>query len=424
MRGTVPGALSGRAMHILFLSHYYPPEVNAPASRTSESAKTWVRQGHKVTVVTAAPAHPRGIVYPGYRNRWFGREMVDGVEVIRIWTYLAANEGFGKRILNFLSYPLSVLLHLRSIPRADVVVSSSPQFFAGLAGWLLKRRRQPWVFEVRDLYPDTVLAVGAMKRGPGIRFLEWLERQAYARADAIVSVTDSFVGHIRARGATGPIAVIKNGVDLDFFRSEGAAEAGQALRRELGLGDRFVAAYVGTHGMSHGLETVLEAAELLRGEPDIVFLLVGDGSERERLRRMAAERRLDNVRIVGQRPKSDMPGIWNLTDASLVLLRRSDTFKTVLPSKMFEAMAMRRPMILGVEGEARELLDAAGAGIGIVPQDANELAAAVRRLAADPELARGLGESGRRYVEENFDRARLAERYSAFLEQVAEEAGR
>lgn len=405
-------------MRILFLSHYYPPEVNAPASRTSESARVWVGQGHEVTVVTAAPAHPRGIVYPGYRNRWTSRETVDGVEVIRVWTFLAANEGFGKRVLNFLSYPLSILLHLFAIPKADVVVSSSPQFFAGLAGWLLKRRDRPWVFEVRDLYPDTVLAVGAMRKGIGIRFLEWLERQAYRRADAIVSVTDGFVPHIRERGATCPIAVIKNGVDLDFYRTEGAEEAGRALRAELGLGDRFVAAYVGTHGVSQGLDTVLEAAELTRADDGIVWLLVGDGAERSRLVAEAERRRLANVVIAGQRPKSDMPAIWSLTDASLVLLRRSDTFKTVLPSKMFEAMAMRRPIVLGVEGEARALLDEAGAGIGIVPGDPAGLAEAVRRLAGDPALARRLGESGRRRVEEHFDRTRLAERYSAFLAEV------
>jgi glycosyltransferase involved in cell wall biosynthesis len=406
-------------MHILFLSHYYPPEVNAPASRTSEMAKIWVQLGHKVTIVTAAPSHPRGIVYPGYRNHWFSRETVDGVELLRIWTFLAANEGFGRRILNFLSYPLSVLLHLRRMPRADVVISSSPQFFAGLAGGLLKRRWRPWVFEVRDLYPDTILAVGAMKRSFAIRMLEGIERGAYRSADAIVSVTDSFVPHIRERGATCPIEVVKNGVDLTFYENEGAQEAGAAFRAELGLEGKFIAAYVGTHGMSQGLATILDAAELTRDEPEIVYLLVGDGAERAALVAERERRGLANVRIIGQRPKSDMPAIWNATDASLVLLRGSDTFKTVLPSKMFEAMAMRRPIILGVEGEARALLDAAAAGIGITPEDAAGLAAAVRRLAADRAAGAAMGDSGRLYVEAHFDRSRLALRYLDFLRQIA-----
>lgn len=406
-------------MHILFLSHYYPPEVNAPASRTSEMAKVWVKLGHQVTIVTAAPSHPRGVVYPGYRNAWSTRETVDGVELLRIWTFLAANEGFGRRILNFLSYPLSVLLHLRRMPRADVVISSSPQFFAGLAGGLLKRRWRPWVFEVRDLYPDTIVAVGAMKRSFAIRLLEGIERAAYRSADAIVSVTDSFVPHIQERGATCPIEVVKNGVDLDFYETEGSQAAGAAFRAELGLEGKFIAAYVGTHGMSQGLATILDAAELTRDQPEIVYLLVGDGAERAGLIAERERRGLANVLIIGQRPKTDMPAIWNATDASLVLLRKSDTFKTVLPSKMFEAMAMRRPIILGVEGEARALLDAAGAGIGIVPEDAAGLAAAVRRLAADREAGAALGDSGRAYVEANFDRSRLAVRYLEFLRKVA-----
>lgn len=407
-------------MHILFLSHYYPPEVNAPASRTSECAKVWVKLGHKVTIVTAAPSHPRGVVYPGYRNRWLAREEVDGVEIIRIWTFLAANEGFGRRILNFLSYPFSVLLHLRSLPRADIVVSSSPQFFAGLAGWLLKRRSGPWVFEVRDLYPDTILAVGAMKRSLLVRFLEGLERAAYRSADAIVSVTDSFVPHIRARGATCPIKVIKNGVDLSFYAERGAEDAGAAFRRALGLEGKFIAAYVGTHGMSQGLDVVLEAATITKDEPDIVYLLVGDGAQRAALVQAREAKRLDNVLILGQRPKAAMPAVWQATDVSLVLLRRRDTFKTVLPSKMFEAMAMRRPIVLGVEGEALALLEQAGAGIGIVPESGSELADAVRRLAVDADAVREMGDAGRRFVERNFDRTRLAEDYAAFLDKVRE----
>lgn len=406
-------------MHILVLSHYYPPEVNAPASRISENARAWVRQGHQVTVVTCAPNHPRGVIYEGYRNR-FSVEEKHGVEIIRLPTFLAPNEGFARRIANYVSYPLSLLLYMRRLPDADIVMSTSPQFFCGLAGRLLKRRRRPWVLEIRDLWPESIVAVGAMKRGLVIRTLERIERSAYRRADALVSVTESFVPHmLTPRGGEGPVAVIKNGVDLDFFDEALAATAGAALRAELGLEGKFVAAYVGTHGMAHGLDTIVAAAERLRDDSRIAFLLVGDGSERERLQRTASERGLTNLMVLGQRPKADMPAIWYLTDVSLVLLRRLDTFKSVLPSKMFEAMAMRRPMILGVEGEARALLDAADAGIGIVPEDDAALAGAVRRLADDPAEARRLGESGRAHALEHYDRSRLALRYADFLEQVA-----
>lgn len=411
-------------MNVLFLTHYYPPEVNAPGARISETAKAWVRAGHEVTVVTCAPNHPRGKVFDGYRNRWLSREVRDGVQVMRIWTYLARNAGVGRRSLNFLSYPISLLLHLPGLPKADIVISTSPHFLCGFSGLILKRRRRPWVLEIRDLWPESVVAVGAMKRGLVIRILEWLEGFAYRKADAIVSVTESFVPHITALRGKGPVAVIKNGVDLAFFSESPAdVEAGHKLRCELGLEGKFVAAYVGTHGMAHGLDTVLEAAERLREEPRIAFLLVGDGSERQRLEEERERRGLANVLILGERPKSDMPAIWQITDASLVLLRRLPTFQSVLPSKIFEAMAMRRPIILGVEGESRRLLDEAGAGLGITPEDPVALATAVRTLAADAGSAAAMGARGRRYVEAHFDRCKLADRYASFLQDVLRQRG-
>lgn len=396
-------------MKILVLTHYYPPEVNAPASRLSEHARVWAQAGHEVTVVTCVPNHPTGRAYPGYRNRLWQEEERDGVRVIRLWTWLAANEGFLPRISNYVSYLLSVLFWMWRLPKADVVLSTSPQFFCGLAGWLLKRKRRPWVLEIRDLWPESIVTVGAMKRGAAIKLLEAIERFAYRKADLVVSVTDGFVPHIRERRGDGPIAVVKNGVDLTTFTTPDAA-AETEFRAAHGLTGKFVAAYVGTHGMAHKLDTVLEAAELLRDRSDIAFLLVGDGAERERLVAEVAARGLSNVVMLGQQPKSAMPGIWAASDAALVLLRRVDTFKTVIPSKMFEAMAMACPMIMGVEGEAKALMEAGGAGIAITPESAAELAAAVTRLADDPAFAAQLGESGRSFVAREFDRRVLAER--------------
>lgn len=396
-------------MKILVLTHYYPPEVNAPASRLSEHARVWAQAGHDVTVVTCVPNHPTGRAYPDYRNRLWQEEERDGVRVIRLWTWLAANEGFLPRISNYVSYLLSVLVWMWRLPKADVVLSTSPQFFCGLAGWLLKRKRRPWVLEIRDLWPESIVTVGAMKRGAAIKLLEAIERFAYRKADLVVSVTDGFVPHIRERRGEGPIAVIKNGVDLTTFTTPDAA-AETEFRAANGLTGKFVAAYVGTHGMAHRLDTVLDAAELLRDRSDIAFLLVGDGAERERLVGEVAARGLTNVVMLGQQPKSAMPGIWAASDAALVLLRRVDTFKTVIPSKMFEAMAMACPMIMGVEGEAKALMEAGGAGIAITPESAAELAAAVTRLADDPAFAAQLGESGRAFVAREFDRRVLAER--------------
>jgi glycosyltransferase involved in cell wall biosynthesis len=405
-------------MRILFFSHYYTPEVNAPASRTSDHCRAWAAQGHEVTVVTSAPNHPHGKIYPGYRNRLYQTERLDGVSVIRVWTLLAANEGFVRRILNYVSYLVSVIVVLPFLPRADVIVSTSPQFFCGLAGLFARLlKRAPWVLEIRDLWPESIVAVGAMRKGLAIRFLEWLEGFAYRQADAIVCVARSFAPHIVERcGNPGKIAVLINGADLSaYVRSDNGA----SVRRTLGLEGKFVGAYVGTHGLAHGLATILDAAELLKRDTRFAFLMVGDGAERQRLQVERRARGLDNVLILGQRPKAEMSAIWSATDASLILLKRSDTFKKVLPSKMAEAMAMQCPIILGVEGEARELLEDAKAGIAITPEDARQLADAMLRLADDPALALSYGKAGREFAAVNLDRARVAARYLELLRDVA-----
>jgi glycosyltransferase involved in cell wall biosynthesis len=265
-------------MNIVFLTHYFPPEVNAPASRTYEHCREWVKRGHDVTVVTCAPNHPFGRVYDGYHNLPWQVESIDGILVIRLWTFLAPNEGVCKRITNYASYMLVAALAAPFLPRPHVVISTSPQFFCGLAGYVVSRvHRAPWVLEIRDLWPDSITAVGALRNAWAIRLCERLEAWAYRKADKIVTATDSFRTHIGARAAADKIVVVKNGVDLEQF---GRPERDQGLARELGVEGRFTAAYFGTHGMAHGLDVVLRAAVLLRNDPRIVFLLVGDGAER------------------------------------------------------------------------------------------------------------------------------------------------
>jgi glycosyltransferase involved in cell wall biosynthesis len=330
---------------------------------------------------------------------------------------MAANEGFLRRTLNYGSYLVAVTFALPWLPSPDVIISTSPQFFCGLSGLVAGIAKcVPWVLEIRDLWPESIVTVGAMRKGFIVRMLEWLESLAYRNADAIVSVTHSFVPHIVERGGNrANVAVIRNGVDLAMFqRLNGSA----AIKRELGLDGKFVAAYVGTIGMAHGLSTILQAAQCLRKDSRIVFLLVGDGAERDRIERLKEDMQLDNVVVLGQRPKADMPGIWAATDASLILLRRNDAFKKVIPSKMFEAMAMRCPIILGVQGEAAELLDEAGAGIAILPEDAEQLAAAVIRLLENPDLSKAFGAAAAGFVREHYDRAVLAGRYLELLEKT------
>jgi glycosyltransferase involved in cell wall biosynthesis len=401
-------------VNILFLSHYFPPEVNAPAARTHEHCREWVKAGHEVTVVTCAPNHPAGVVYDGYRNKLRHEEWRDGIRVIRLWTFLAANEGFLRRTVNYASYMLSSLLAAPFLPAADVVISTSPQFFCGLAGYGVSRiKRAPWILEIRDLWPETISAVGAVHNTPLLRALEAIETWAYRHADKVVALTQAFRDHIQARGVpSSRVEVVTNGVDLSLFQRESRDDV---LVRQLGLDGKFVVGYLGTHGLCHKLETVLEAAKLLEHDRRIGFLLVGGGAERARLLELKERMGLANLVMLEQQPRDRVPQLWSVVDVGLVLLRRSDLFKTVIPSKIFEAMAMERPIVLGVEGESRRIVEEAGAGIPITPESAEELARAVVALADDPERARQMGRKGRRHAEQAYDRRVLAARFERIM---------
>lgn len=405
-------------MHILFLTHYFPPEVNAPASRTHENAKRWVRKGHRVTVLTCAPNHPAGVVYPGYRNRPTQWEEIDGIRVLRVGTVLSANKGFGKRTLNYVSYMASAIFFSPLVNGVDIVVSTSPQFFCGLAGFFVSAgKRAPWVVEIRDLWPESIVAVGAVRNRGVIRFLESVETFMYRKADRVVALTNAFKRHIAGRGVPPErIEVVKNGADLDRFRP---MPRENAFRATHGLTGKFVASYIGTHGMAHGLDTIFRAAERLRSDGRIVFLLVGDGAERENLLKEKERLGLANILMLPQQPKERMPEILAASDASLVLLKKADLFKTVIPSKLFEAMAMERPIVLGVEGESREIVKEGECGLCIEPENETALAGALARLADDPGLAHRLGENGRRFVVRDYDRDALAGRYLSLLVSTA-----
>ena len=402
-------------MHILFLTHYFPPEVNAPASRTYENAKRWVLAGHNVTVLTCAPSHPKGVVYPGYRNRMFSWDKVDGIAILRVKTYLGPNKGFVKRIANYVSYLFSASLFCSLVKDVDLVVSTSPQFFCGLSGFFVSRLRQAkWVLEIRDLWPESIIAVGALRQKQIIQVLEGIETFMYQRADHVVSVTNSFKNHIMRRGVEAKkISVVTNGADLETFKP---LPRDNKISQKYGLNNKFVASFIGTHGMAHGLTTVLRTADRLRRNNKILFLLVGDGAEKENLKRQAMKMKLDNVIMVGQQPKNLMPEFLAASDVCMVLLKKDDLFKTVIPSKIFEAMAMARPIIMGVEGESLEIVKKAGSGLAVEPENDSSLAEIVVKLSDDQKLRKRMGESGRRFVEKNYDRETLARNYMHILE--------
>ena len=406
-------------MRLLFISNYFPPEVNAPATRLYEHARLWTKAGHDVDVMTSVPNFPEGQVYEGYRNR-YAEEQIDGIDVVRVPMYVAENKGTLKRTLSYISFMLSCLLFSPRIRRRpDVIVATSPQFFAAIGGYVMARLfRVPFVLEVRDLWPESIVAVGAVRRNALIRFFERIERYLYHHSDHIVVVTHAFQRHIEERGvASEKISVLKNGFDLQAL-CEPLDEAQMSrMRRELGLEGKFVASYIGTIGMAHGVEVMLEAAQRC-ADPDVVFMVVGTGAEREKLVARQAELQLPNLRIVEKQPKQLVPYLLALSDVSVVHLKDSPLFRTVIPSKIFEAMAMKKPIVLGVEGETREIIEEAGAGIPIRPEDAGALVEAVTRLRNDRALYERMGESGLAYVRRHHDRRDLAERYWEILENV------
>ncbi len=404
-------------MKILYVSQYYPPEMGAPAARVSAFARRWAAAGHAVTVLTTFPNHPTGVIPPEYRGLVRLEESDGGVRVVRTYIHAAPNKGVLWRSLCYASFAMSsVLQGFGPAGRPDLVLATSPQFLVSLSGWALSRLKGvPYVLEIRDLWPDSIVAVGALSPGsPAIRALRGLERFVYGQSDLAVSVTRSFVRHLEAQGARR-IAVVPNGADPGVFRP---LEDREQVRRGLGIDGRFVASFVGTLGMAHGLETVLDAAEILRDEAAYLFWLIGEGARRSELEEAARRRGLTNLRFEGQVPRSKVPVLLAASDAALVLLRPDPLFETVLPSKMFEAMAAARPVVLGVGGEARELLLESGGGIAIPPGDAPALAAALRTLRGKPATADALGRSGRDFVVRRFSHDALAAAYVRELQSL------
>lgn len=369
----------GEAVRILFLSDNFPPEVNAPASRTYEHCRHWAGKGHQVTVVTCAPNFPKGKVFDGYRNALWAVEHIEGIRVVRVWSYITANEGFFRRVIDHVSFMVSGVVASVFVGRQDVVIATSPQFFAACAGWVaavLKRRS--FIFELRDIWPESIKAVGVMGDSWILRVLEGLEMFLYRRATRIVAVTHSFRRTLIARGIDGgKIDVVTNGVDLSQFSPRPKDEE---LVRELGLSGCFVAGYIGTHGLAHGLDTLLDAAAILQehdGGMPFRLLFMGDGAAKAELKARAQAMGLKNTLFLDSVPKSEVSRCWSLLDASVVHLRKTELFSTVIPSKLFECMGMGIPVLLGVRGEAEEIVEREDIGAVFEPEDASALAALI-----------------------------------------------
>jgi glycosyltransferase involved in cell wall biosynthesis len=399
--------------------------MGAPAARVAELSRLWTKAGHEVTVLSGFPNHPTGVVPPEYRSKMWRlvcREQLGDVRVVRSWLLPFPNRKPYERLLNYGSFCLSAASTGMFLSQPDVVIATSPQLLVGLAGWWLARwKRVPFILEVRDLWPESLAAVGAAHENSLLyKALGSMARFLYRACDRIVVVTPSFEQHLVEKCQVPPekISVIENGVDAELFNPH--AERAE-IRAALHADGKCVVSYIGTMGMAHGLQTVVEAASQLQySAPDVLFLFVGEGAEKEKIVSSVRNRELTNVRFVDQQSREDIPAYICASDVCLVPLKKSELFTTVLPSKMLEFMACARPVIVGVDGLARRIVQETNAGIFVEPENAKDLASAIRRLAGDPALCKMLSRNGRRYILQSFTRRRTAEAYMGVLEGLLE----
>jgi len=404
--------------------------MGAPAGRAAELSRLWAEDGHEVTVLTGFPNHPTGVVPPEYRSKFcrlVTRDLNHGVNVVRTWLLPFPNRKAYQRMLNYSSFCISSAATGLFLEKPDVVIATSPQLLVGLSGWWLARcNGVPFVFEVRDLWPESLVAVGmGGQRSLLHRLLSKIAGFLYRSCNRIIVVTPAFKEYLiqRWRVPAEKIFVVENGVETSLFRR--LAPNAAIVKRALGAEDKFLVSYIGTMGAAHGLETVLEAAfQLQESAPNVLFLLVGEGAEKARIRSLASSRGLANVRFVDQQSREKVPAYISASDACLVLLKRSELFKTVLPTKMLEFMSCARPVILGVDGHARRVLEEANAGIFIAPEDPVALADAVIRLAINPSLREALGRNGRQHILHHFSRQDTAKLYLDVLQDLLARSGR
>ncbi|MFZ1917407.1 MAG: glycosyltransferase family 4 protein [Terriglobales bacterium] len=411
-------------MKILYISQYFSPEMGAPAARASELSRHWARMGHDVTVLTGFPNHPTGVVPAEWRSRLRHlrySEQVDGVHVERTWLWPLPNRKAHERIRNYASFCMSAAMAGLGLAKPDVIIATSPQLLCALAGWWIARwKRVPFVFEVRDLWPESLAAVGAGGEGSLLhRTLGGIAGFLYKHADRIVVVTPAFKEHLTRQWhvPSERISVVENGVETDLFRPDAAAAA--AVRSRFNLDHRFLICYAGTIGMAHGLETLIAAAEELQTTlPDAMFLLIGEGAEKQSIIKLAEARHLTNVRFLDQQPRECIPAFISAADLCLVMLKRTDLFKTVIPTKLLEYMACARPVVVAVDGQSRQIVEEARAGMFATPEDSVALEKVICLLAQDPARRNQLGTNGRQYIVEKLSREQTAWNYIHVLEAL------
>ena len=405
-------------MKILFLTQYFPPEVGAPQNRIFEFARQLKDFGNDITVITAFPNYPRGEIFEDYKSKKIFIEEMNGIKVIRTSIYVTKDKSFTKRLRNYLSFTFSsVFQGAKYIGKQDILITESPPLFLGWSGYILSKiSGSKFVFNVSDLWPESAVKLGVLNNKLFIKMSTWLEESCYRKADAITGQTQGIVDNIISRGFNkSKVHIITNGIDLNLFKKE---NRDNSLRKELDIDSKFAVCYAGIHGIAQGLEVIIDAAERLKENSNIQFVFIGDGPEKEKLILLKKSKKLNNITFLPIQPKKYMPKLIASMDATIIPLKRLDLFKGALPSKMFECLASELPIILGVEGEAEQLIKNANAGIVVEPENSREIAEAVVKLYRDTDLRAKMGQSGRLYVRENYDREIISKRLEEILKNL------
>ena len=415
-------------MRILVVHQYYLMPGQFGGSRFNEMSRLWSERGHEVTVIAGSVDHATGRAPEKYRGRWITTEADGSVTVHRCYVPGTYGCGYLGRMWGFFGFTLSASTAALRVRRPDIVIATSPPLVAVIPGWIaarVSRRPVPWIFEIRDLWPESAVTTGVLSETSILtRILYSLEKWACRSATGINVLTPAFQEDIVRRGLAkdSKISFIPNGADLDAFKP---GPRDNEARREFGWGERFVAMYAGACGRANALDQLLAAAAGLRDRPDILIACVGEGTERKRLETEISARKLTNITFHGPQAKNRMPEVVNACDLGMAVLQNNPTFRTVYPNKVFDYMSCARPVLLAIDGVARDLVcGQAGAGVFAEPENGAAIAKAIRDLADDPAERRRLGNNGREWVLANASREVLAERYLGVMERLAGTAAR
>jgi len=406
-------------VRILHLTQYFPPEAGAVQVRAGAMARYLTELGHHVTVLTEMPNHPMGVIFPEYHGKLFLREHFRGIDVVRVWVSTSPKKNFRTRLAFYASYMVnSILGGLILKGRYDAIYANSPPLLVGGAGWVLSlARRTPLVFEVQDLWPESAVAMGELTNQQAIRWATWLEEHCYQRAKRVVVVSDGIRSRLVERGIPSEkLAMVENGSNTDLFRP--LPDEGIKLRRQWGLHDKFIVFYGGIIGLAQGLETVVETARTLVDQTDIHFVMVGEGPRRTAIEQLLASYELPNFTFLPGQPLEAMPAHLAAADVALAPLRDLAVFQGVRPTKILDAWACKRPVVVSARGEPCRIVKEASGGLCVEPENPEDMARATLTLRDDPEKRRQFGLNGHRYVHAHYSLKAMALK----LEQVLRES--